>query len=107
MINIQFEVKELILVYITIAGFVAYIPQIVRLIKQKSAEDHSIITWLFWLTNSGLYLWYLYLDKVGTWLRISQWIEVGLIGITFLIIVFLRFKDWFMTKTAKYDKSNQ
>ena len=105
-INININPKELILLYITIAGMISYVPQIVRLIKQKSAEDCSVLSWLIWLVNSGLYLLYLYLDKVGIWLKISQLIEVGLIGLTFIIIiiVFLRFKDWFMTKTAKYEK---
>ena len=96
----ELDVKELILLYITITGFVAYIPQIVRLIKEKSSEDMSITTWVMWTINSGLYLLYLYLSKVTGWLVISQLIELSLIGLTLLVILFFRLSVWIKTKTA-------
>lgn len=36
------ELKEIILLYITVTGFISYVPQIARLIKTKSADDCSI-----------------------------------------------------------------
>ncbi|MBO5389214.1 MAG: hypothetical protein J6A59_14005 [Lachnospiraceae bacterium] len=86
------EIKELILLYITIQGFVSYVPQIIRLIKTKSAEDCSITSWGIWLINSALYLLYLYLDNVNIWLKLSQLLEVLLIGTTTLLVVILRIK---------------
>ncbi len=104
-ITLSFDLKEILLAYITLTGFISYIPQIVRLIKQKSSEDMSITTWVVWTINSGLYLLYLYLSKVTFWLIISQLIELTLIALTLLTILFFRFKVWFMTKTA--DKGNE
>lgn len=95
------DTKEIILLYITLSGFVSYIPQVIRLIKQKSSEDMSVTTWVIWTINSSLYLLYLYLSKVTGWLIISQLIELCLIALTLLTILFFRFSVWFMTKTDK------
>lgn len=90
--SIEINFKELILLYITIVGFVAYVPQIVKLIKDKNADGCSILTWLFWLTNSCLYLVYLLLSEVTIWLILSQVTEVLLIGVTFTLIVIIQAK---------------
>lgn len=87
------RIKELILLYITVAGFVSYLPQILRLIKTKSAEDCSISSWCIWLLNSFLYWLYLYLDKVSIGLILSQLLEVMLIGITTILVIILRIKE--------------
>lgn len=93
--------KDYILVYITIAGFVSYIPQIVRLIKTKSAEDCSISSWLIWTFNSLLYFIYICLEGVSIELRISQLLEVILIGTTALLVIVLRLKE---NKECKHKK---
>lgn len=105
-ISIEIDFKEIILLYITIAGFISYVPQIIKLIKKKSSAEHSSLTWVFWFTNSALYLLYLYMSEVTSWLIISQLIEVGLIGLTFMVILFYKFKVWFMNRTSKYDSSD-
>lgn len=86
------EWKELILLYITINGFISYIPQIIRCIKLKSSKDVSIGSWLFWTTNSMLYLIYLILDNVNIWLSLSQLLEVVIILSTLIVILFYRRK---------------
>ena len=104
--TLEIDLKEIILLYITIVGFISYVPQIIRLIKKQSSHEHSVVTWAFWFTNSGLYLLYLHLSGVTKWLIISQIIEVGLIGLTFLVILFFRFKHWFMSRTSKYETNS-
>ena len=91
----MFEVrpKELILLYITINGFISYFPQIVRILKNKSSEDVAISSWLIWTINSILYLLYLLLDNVGIWLILSQSLEVLLISSTLIVVVIYRKKN--------------
>lgn len=86
------EWKELIILYITIAGFISYLPQIIRMIKTKSSEDISISTWLIWAMNSTLYLIYMQLSEVTIWLILSQVAEVVLIGLTTILVVVFRVK---------------
>ena len=105
-ISIEIDFKEIILLYITIVGFISYVPQIIKLIKQKSAAEHSILTWVFWSTNSALYLLYLYMSEVTSWLIVSQLIEVVLICLTFLVILYYKFKACFMNRTAKYESTS-
>lgn len=82
----KFELKELILLYITIFGFISYLPQIAKMIKLKSSDDLSISSWLIWSVNSILYLVYLVLDNVNIWLKLSQLLEVLLIVSTLITI---------------------
>lgn len=84
------EWKELILLYITVNGFISYFPQIVRCIKTKSSNDVSISSWVIWSINSILYLTYLILDKVNIWLKLSQAMEVILIVTTLFVVLFYR-----------------
>lgn len=105
-ISIEIDFKEIILLYITIVGFISYVPQIIKLIKQKSATEHSILTQVFWSTNSALYLLYLYMSEVTSWLIVSQLIEVALICLTFLVILYYKFKAWLMNRTAKYESTS-
>ena len=84
------EFKELILLYITIAGFISYTPQILRLLKTKSSDDCSIASWVIWNINSSLYLIYLLLENVNIWLKLSQLLEVILITITTILVILFR-----------------
>lgn len=86
------EWKELIILYITIAGFISYLPQIIRMIKTKSSEDISISSWLIWTMNSVLYLIYIQLSEVTIWLILSQVVEVVLIGLTTILVIVFRVK---------------
>ena len=96
------ELKEIILLYITITGFISYVPQIARLIKTKSADDCSISTWLMWVVNASLYLLYLYLENVNIWLKLTQLVEVVLISITALLIIVLRLIEYRRKRHEKW-----
>lgn len=79
------KAKELLLFYITVQGFISYIPQIIKLIKRKSADDIALSTYIIRAINSTLYLLYIVLDNCGVFLIISQALEVMLIGITTVV----------------------
>jgi len=68
----------LLLVY-TICESIAYIPQVVKLVKTKSADDLSITTWLIWVFSAVCYLFYVLLKCP----------ETGIIFISSLNLVFI------------------
>ena len=51
----------LLLVY-TVCEFAAYIPQMVKLVKTKSANDLSVTTWLIWAFSAVCYLGYVLME---------------------------------------------
>ena len=52
----------LLLVY-TICEYVAYMPQIIKLVKTKSAQDLSAVSWLTWVVSGTCYLAYVLLES--------------------------------------------
>ena len=88
----NFEWKEILLLYITATGFISYVPQIWRMIKRKSSDDVSVSTWVIWVINSSIYLMYLILSTENIWLILSQVLEVVLIGTTLITILVVRKK---------------
>ena len=54
----------LILLFIyTVCEYTAYVPQILKLIKTRSADDLSISTWLTWVFAGICYLLYVLLES--------------------------------------------
>ena len=84
---LKIDYKELLLLYVTIQGFISYMPQISKIIKTRSSRDISISTWLMWFISSTIYLVYLLLDGVGIWLILAQLLEVILIAVTLFVVV--------------------
>lgn len=82
--------KELLLLYITIMGFVSYVPQIIKTCKTRSSKDCSISSWSIWSLNSFAYLLYLILSTENIWLILSQVLEFVLIFGTFLLVILFR-----------------
>ena len=75
--------KEIIaltlLIIYTVCEYTAYLPQIVKLIKTKSAEDLSIATWLTWVISGVCYLVYVLLESP----------ELGVIYIASMNLIFM------------------
>jgi uncharacterized protein with PQ loop repeat len=65
----------------TVLEFVAYMPQIVKLLKTKSADDLSLGYWFTWIAADLCYMAYVLLETP----------ELGLIFIVSLDICFLVF----------------
>ena len=47
----------------TVLEFGAYMPQIIKLIKTKSADDLSLAGWLIWVISGICYLLYVLLES--------------------------------------------
>ena len=71
----------LLLVY-TVCESIAYIPQVVKLVKTKSADDLSVTTWLIWVFSAVCYLFYVLLKcpEIGI-------IFISSLNLTFIVIV--------------------
>ena len=91
----------LLLVY-TICEYTAYIPQIVKLVKTKSADDLSITTWLTWVAASVCYLMYVLLEcpDIGI-------IFVASMNILFVITVCLLTAHYQKGKALKKSKKTK
>ena len=63
----------------TVLEFVAYIPQIVKILKTKRADDLSLTSWFVWITTDLSYLGYVLLETP----------QFGVIFITLLDLVFI------------------
>ncbi|MEK6853042.1 MAG: SemiSWEET family transporter [Nanoarchaeota archaeon] len=72
-----------------IIGSIAYFPQIYKIIKRKSVEDISIVTYSIW--TLGTLVWLLY----GIQIRNKPIIisnSIGLIGATAIITLYIKYK---------------
>ena len=50
----------------TILNIVAYLPQIIQLIKTKSADDINLSSWIIWISSSLCYIGYIILETPET-----------------------------------------
>ncbi len=68
----------------TILEFVAYIPQIVKILKTKHADDLSLLSWFVWITTDLSYLGYVLLEtpQFGV-------VFIALLDLFFIISVFV------------------
>ena len=68
----------------TILEFVAYIPQIVKILKTKHADDLSLTSWFVWITTDLSYLGYVLLEtpQFGV-------IFIATLDLVFILSVFL------------------
>ena len=68
----------------TILEFVAYIPQIVKILKTKHADDLSLMSWFVWIATDLSYLGYVLLEtpQFGV-------IFIALLDLVFIMTVFM------------------
>ena len=85
---------SLLFIY-TVCEYTAYVPQIVKLIKTKSADDLSITTWITWVVASVCYLAYVLLEcpELGV-------IFVASMNLIFLILVSILTTHYQTTKKS-------
>ena len=77
-----------------IIGFIAgglsaalFIPQIIKIIKEKSAEEISVVTCIIGVISSGLWLWYGILND-----HLSMMVMNSVSVMATLILLTLKFK---------------
>ena len=51
-------IGNVLLGIVTFCTFVSYLPQAIEIIKTKSSEDVSIISWILWVVSSLCYTLY-------------------------------------------------
>ena len=94
------EIIALILLLIyTVCEYAAYLPQIIKLIKTKSADDLSITSWLVWVISGVCYLAYVLLEspEIGV-------IYIASMNLVFMIIVYVLTAHYQKNKTKKHRK---
>jgi uncharacterized protein with PQ loop repeat len=78
----------------TVLEFVAYIPQIIKILKTKRADDLSLTSWFVWITTDLSYLGYVLL-------------ETPQIGVIFIAVLDLFFIMTVFLLTAYYQKHHK
>lgn len=73
------KITLLLLLLYTICEYSAYVPQIVKLVKTKSADDLSVTTWLTWVVAAVCYLIYVLIESP----------EIGVIFVATTNLVFI------------------
>ena len=73
------KIALILLVVYTICEVIAYLPQMIKLIKTRSADDLSITSWLIWVISGVCYLAYVLLSSP----------EIGVIYIASMNLVFM------------------
>ena len=77
----KITIAFILLAFYTILEFVAYMPQIIKLLKTKSADDLSLGYWFTWIAADLCYFSYVLLETP----------ELGLVFIVLLDLAFLVF----------------
>ncbi len=75
----------------TVLEFVAYMPQIIKILKTKHADDLSLTSWFVWITADLCYLTYVLLESPD-------------VGVIFICTVDLVFLFWVLFLTIRYQK---
>lgn len=79
-----------------IIGFIAgglssalFVPQIVKILKEKSAEEIALLTCIIGIVSSGLWLWYGIMNEHLSMIVTNS---ISVIATTILIILKLKYK---------------
>ncbi len=83
----------------TIIEFIGYMPQIVKLLKTKSAKDLSLTSWFLWVVAALCYLIYVLMESPEAGV-----VFIASFNLTFISIVFLL--TLFYQKNTKRKKHN-
>lgn len=84
-------ILEILMCIVMICGYIGYIPQIVKIIKTKCAEDISIYTWVIWILAFSCGTAYSII--LGRWELIVAYISELLLSIIILYLTILYGKN--------------
>jgi len=93
----KFTIAMFLLSLYTVLEFMAYMPQIIKLLRTKHADDLSLSSWFVWITADLCYLSYVLLESP----------EIGVIFICALDLVFLFIVLWLTMRYQKRTKRNR
>lgn len=84
---------------VIICTYISYIPQIIKLIKTKEAEDLSITSWILWTLSAVADLIYsIILARIE--LIISSISEAGLIMAVLVLTIYYNYKNKYKSKNV-------
>lgn len=84
---------------VIICTYISYIPQIIKLIKTKEAEDLSITSWILWTLSAVADLIYsIILARIE--LIISSISEAGLILAVLVLTIYYNYKNKYKSKNV-------
>jgi uncharacterized protein with PQ loop repeat len=70
--------SNIIHLFNTTVGMVAFVPQIVKTIKSKSAKDISLLSWFLWIFDYTLMVIYIFIFTVDKFYFVIELFEVAL-----------------------------
>jgi len=73
---------------VTVLEIFAYMPQIIKLIKTKSAEDLSLASWLTWLLSDVCYLVYVLLESPEIGVVFTASLSLFLVILVFVLTMY-------------------
>lgn len=83
---------------VIICTYISYVPQIIKLIKTKEADDLSIVSWVLWTLSAVANLIYsIILTRAE--LIISSVSEVGLMLAVLVLTVYYNYKNSYHLKS--------
>lgn len=84
---------------VIVCTYISYIPQIIKLIKTKEAEDLSITSWILWTLSAVADLIYsIILARIE--LIISSISEAGLILAVLVLTIYYNYKNKYKSKNV-------
>ena len=83
---------ELLVIFVMIGDLIAYLPQIIKILKTKQAEDLSKFTWILWTSTSvAEIIYYAYIKD--PWLVASEACCLLCNGMIFVLSLIYRDKE--------------
>jgi len=84
---------NILLGIVSFCTFVSYLPQVIEIIKTKSTEDISILSWILWVISSLAYTLYAILVSESAMLIFETCLEL-FFCLLILILTLIYDKSW-------------
>ena len=82
-------IMEGLMSLVIICDMIAYLPQIIKILRTKHTDDFSVPTWILWTTTSTImFLYYIYITDI--WLIFSELVCMLCNGIIFVLSLIYR-----------------
>lgn len=82
----------LLLTY-TVLEIIAYMPQIIKILKTKHADDLSLTSWFMWIASDSSYLAYVLLESPEPGIIFIGVFSLALVFIVFFLTLFYQNHD--------------
>ncbi len=74
----------------TALNVIAYLPQIVQLIKTKSADDINLSSWFIWIASSVCYIGYIILETPDVGLLFMEFFLLFMMLVTVGLVAYYK-----------------